>query len=204
MERGKLIILEGAEEVSKTSVGRELCKIMNENGKETIFTFQPGDSAYAPHAPFIRALCKDKRYNLHELSQMYAFLLDRSEQCDKIIKPALEAGINVISDRWSYSTYAYQLYGKGLKKKYNLPDSICDHLGERAILGIDPDITFYFTEKVGNRENDKHDAFDHETELFFGRVNKAYDRLAKYYHWVKPEIGNSAIETAKWIFDYLS
>ena len=45
---------------------------------------------------------------------MLLFMAARSELVDKVIRPALESGIDVICDRFIDSTAAYQGYGRGL------------------------------------------------------------------------------------------
>jgi dTMP kinase len=191
--KNKLIVLEGSEEVSKTSVGHLLTEDLNAHGIETIFSFQPGDTSWGVLAPTFRSLCKDKRWNLHPLSNLWAFMLDRSEVISKIVTPALEEGKTVVSDRWSFSTIAYQFFGKNLINDYHIPENIASWLSEE--LCRKPDIVYYFTKKVGNRKNDENDAFDNETNDFMLRVDSTYQRLAKENNWININTGTSASET---------
>jgi dTMP kinase len=202
--KGKLIVLEGSEEKGKSSVGTYLTDYLNNHGIETIFSYQPGDSGYSPMAPLIRSLCKDKRWNLHPLSNLFAFLFDRSECISKVVIPALEAGKTVISDRWTYSSYAYQLYGKELVTKYNMPVDVLEWLTESAVLGRKPDYVLYFTKKVGSRHNDDNDQFDHANNEFFERVHRAYERLAQRDGWIYIYAGNTVQETVDDILKQLT
>lgn len=176
--KNKLIVFEGADKTGKTSVAHMLSDYLNKNGIETVFTFQPGDVNWGPLASFFRSICKDKRWNLHTLSNFFAFQLDRVEQTDKVISPALNEGKSVISDRWNYSTYAYQLYGKQLIEKYNMPEDVLMWLLDSAITSRNPDVVFYFRDILDvEREDDINDSFDNSTQDFFKRVRSAYDRL---------------------------
>ena len=195
--KNKLIVFEGSDCTSKTSVANALVDYLNKNGVDTIFTFQPGDSNWGPLAPVLRSLCKDKRWDLHPLANFFAFQLDRVEQTSKVVIPALSEGKTVISDRWNYSTYAYQLYGKELVTKYNMPKDVLEWLLETAIVSRPPDYVFYFPEKINaNRKDDANDAFDKASEDFFKRVHDAYEELAnKYSNWIRVLPGYSAEDT---------
>lgn len=191
----KLIVFEGSDSTGKTTIAKLLVDTLNKEGIPSIFAFQPGDN-YGPIAPFIRSLCKDSRWNLHPMSNLFAFLLDRSEHLSKIVIPALKEGKTVVCDRWSYSTFAYQLMGKQLASKYNAKPEFIDWITHEALLnGKHPDFTFYFTEKVGYREKDNNDNFETQGYAFKKRVQKAYDELAQKLDWIKVYPGISVEST---------
>jgi dTMP kinase len=122
--------------------------------------------------------------------------MDRVEQITKLIIPALNEGKTVISDRWVYSTEAYQFSGKELLKKYEIPDDL--HKWLIASIGCKkPDLTLYFTTKVGHRKNDENDKYDTAGNDFFSKVKKAYEKMANKYNWLRVQVGNSAEETAE-------
>jgi dTMP kinase len=179
--KNKLIVFEGADLTGKTSVAQLLNKYINDRGIESIFTFQPGDDSYGTEAPIIRSLCKDKRYNLHPISNLFAFLLDRAEQTSKVVIPALQSGKTVISDRWWYSTIAYQFYGKELTKKYNLKLDFAYWMNEIASMNLEPDIIYYFPDKIKNhsRVDSPNDQFDNAGDEFKRRVIEGYEETFK-------------------------
>lgn len=201
--KNKLIIFEGGDKTGKTSVAKALTKYLNNNGIETVFTFQPGDIQWGTNAAITQSWCKDKRHNLHPLANFFAFQLDRVEQTDKIIVPALVEGKTVISDRWNYSTIAYQMYGKQLIKKYDMPEDVLNWLLTTAITSKEPDHIFYFPEKLNvNRENNKDDLFDNEEDLFINRVHNAYeDMYEKANNWFRITPGSSVEETLRKVLD---
>lgn len=195
--KNKLIVFEGGDKTGKTSVAQALSDYLNKNGIKTHFTFQPGDTNWGPLAATMRSICKDRRWNLHPLANFFAFQLDRVEQTDKIIVPALTSGDTVISDRWNYSTYAYQIYGKGLITEYNMPEDVLNWLMETAITSREPDYVFYFPEKLNvERHDNANDAFDHADDAFMSRVHSAYEVLCeKYDNWIRVSPGNSVEAT---------
>jgi len=173
--REKLIVFSGHDLTGKTSVSKLLAERLRASGIETTWTFQPGDPQYGEHANTIRSFCKEKKWDIHPLANYLLFLADKVEVCSKVIKPALKKGETVISDRWSYSTVAYQIFGKELYKE--LPDEVWQFLDKKTVLDLKPDFVFYFPEQLQNTER-KHDAGDQwETagDAFNHRVHTAYE-----------------------------
>jgi len=182
--RNKLIVFEGADLTGKTTVAKMMVDKLNENGIPAEFTFQPGDPNYGVTAPMFRSFCKDKRWNLHPITNFFIFFADKVEQVDKVVKPALEEGKTIISDRWWHSTYAYQYYGKQIKDDWSLSEELGDWLNYLSVLNIEPDVTYYFPEKLSvKRSEDKNDQFETSANDFFDRVNIAYEKLTKKYNF---------------------
>lgn len=182
--RNRLIAMEGGDENGKSTIAQLLVKKLNDNNIPTLLTFQPGDSNYGVLASIMRSLCKDKRWNLHPLSNMYAFYLDRVEQMDKVIIPALSGGKTVVSDRWHFSTTAYQYIGKQIMDDYNMPIEVADWFSYSSEMGHSPDVVFYFSEKIlktiGLRKSDssENDLFETAGNDFQSRVYRAYEEMA--------------------------
>lgn len=112
MERGQFITFEGGEGAGKTTQAKRLSEALNAAGIETLLTREPGGTF---GAEAIRELVlsgtHDRWSGMTELLLMYAARIDHVE---KLIRPALERGVWVISDRFSDSTMAYQGYARGL------------------------------------------------------------------------------------------
>ena len=207
--RNKLMIFEGADQTGKTTVANLLVERLIDNKIPAIFTFQPGDPAYGISATFFRSLCKDKRWNLHPLSNMYAFFLDKVEQVTKVVKPALDEGKAVISDRWWHSTTAYQFFGKRIMEKYGLTSEVADWLNSNSELGIEVDVVFYFPEKIekvnGLRVSDQGgaDLFENAGDSFMESVHIGYEIMASnpMLKFKRVPLGTSAEETLEHILD---
>jgi len=207
--RNKLCIFEGADQTGKTTVAKLLVEKLNDSGIPALFTYQPGDPAYGVTAALFRSLCKDKRWNLHPLSNMYAFFLDKVEQVTKVVAPALEEGKAVISDRWHFSTTAYQFFGKQIMEKYGLAAEVADWLNSTSELGVEVDVVFYFPEKIekvnGIRISDQGsaDLFENAGNTFMDRVRIGYEVMASnpMLKFKKVPLGTSAKETLNYLLD---
>jgi dTMP kinase len=104
----------------------------------------------------------------------------RAEHLATVIKPALEAGIWVVSDRFTDASFAYQGGGRGLD--YARLAVLEDWLQG----GFQPDLTLLFdvpVEVARQRlmKNSSLDRFEHEEAAFFNRVRLAYLDRAKRY-----------------------
>jgi len=198
--KNKFIVFEGADSTGKSSTCDLFIKHLENNGIETVWTFQPGDLKHGPLAPLFRSLCKDKRHNLSDYGNLFAFLLDRAECVDKVIRPARKEGKTVVCDRYTYSTVAYQLYGK------NLMQDITDTCGQNIAMAllewfknpytdVKPDIVYYFPEKVGNRSEDSNDIFENFGNGFMDRARQAYELMSVKEDWKVVVPGTDAKST---------
>jgi len=207
--RNKLCIFEGADQTGKTTVAKLLVEKLNDNGIPALFTYQPGDPAYGVTAALFRSLCKDKRWNLHPLSNMYAFFLDKVEQVSKVVAPALAEGKAVISDRWWHSTTAYQFFGKKIIEEYNLTRDVSDWLNSTSELDVEVDVVFYFPEQIkevnGIRISDQgvSDLFETAGDSFMDRVRNTYETMANdpRYKFKRVPLDISAEKTLEHLLD---
>ncbi|WP_297501858.1 dTMP kinase [Thermococcus sp.] len=114
---GTFIVLEGIDGAGKSTQARLLAEWFEERGYEAVLTKEPTDTAFGR---LIRRLVLtggregiiDGAKISHE-AEALLFAADRAEHVDKLIKPALQAGKVVISDRYFYSSLAYQ-WARGL------------------------------------------------------------------------------------------
>lgn len=136
MKRGFFITLEGGEGAGKSTQLRCLADHLTARGREVVATREPGGS---DGAEAIRALlvsgAADRWSPMSETLLLYAA---RSDHIERTIRPALERGAVVISDRFADSTRAYQGAAGGVA-----PDFI--HELERQVLGdARPELTLIF------------------------------------------------------------
>ena len=177
MERGKFISLEGGEGAGKTTQAKRLSEALNAMGIETVLTREPGGTF---GAEAIRSLVldgnKDRWSGMTELLLMYAARLDHLE---KLIKPALERGAWVISDRFADSSVAYQGYarGIGIERVENIHAAVMN--------GFEPDLTILFDvdpvlamKRVETRGEDIS-RFDAESMEFHNTIREAFLAIAE-------------------------
>ena len=177
MTSGKLITFEGGEGAGKTTQAKMLAEALEGAGIETLMTREPGGTF---GAEAIRDLVlegtSDRWSGMTELLLMYAARLDHVE---KLIKPALERGVWVISDRFSDSSMAYQGYARELG-----PEKV-KALHEAVMDGFEPDLTILFDidpilaqKRVETRGEDLS-RFDAESITFHNTLRQAFLDIAE-------------------------
>src|SRR3989338_3812760 len=106
MARGTFIMLEGGEGSGKTTVGERL-KL---EFPAAVYTQDPGGTALGEH---IRGLLmSDETKGIDVRAELLLFIAGRAQLVAEVIKPALESGKLVISNRFGLSSIAYQVYGR--------------------------------------------------------------------------------------------
>ena len=177
MKPGQFITFEGGEGAGKTTQAKMLVEALEGAGIETLMTREPGGTF---GAEAIRDLVlegtSDRWSGMTELLLMYAARLDHVE---KLIKPALERGVWVISDRFSDSSLAYQGYARGLG-----PDKV-KALHTAVMDEFEPDLTILFDidpilaqKRVETRGEDLS-RFDAESIAFHNTLREAFLNIAK-------------------------
>jgi dTMP kinase len=132
--RGLFITLEGGEGSGKSTQLKRLAETLRGKGRDVVTTREPGGT---PDAEKIRNLLVQRDGG--EWTPMAECLLlfaSRVMHVEKLIKPALEQGKIVISDRFADSTRAYQAYGHGINPQ------IIEQMNTLALGDFKPDLTF--------------------------------------------------------------
>ncbi len=176
--RGRFISFEGGEGAGKTTQIERLAAFLREQGIDVVVTREPGGTEVGEA---IRQVLLDKSLPAMEpdteLMLMYAA---RVEHVRKLIRPALDAGKWVLSDRFADASHVYQGAGRGLD-----PERI-DALEQWSLQGFTPDRTIVFDLPVAQgmarvRSRGATDRFEEEQQSFFERVRQGYlDRAARY------------------------
>ncbi len=105
MGRGFLIVLEGVDGVGKTTQARLLAEALRRRGYQVTLTREPSDG---PIGQKIRDYLNGPGRHLTPEEELALFVADRRDHVERVIRPALEAGRIVISDRYYFSSAAYQ------------------------------------------------------------------------------------------------
>lgn len=130
---GKFITFEGGEGCGKSTQVTRLKETLEHEGVKVLLTREPGGTWLSEE---IRRLIKDQETEAPcDESELLLFLAARAQLVTQVIRPALEAGTWVISDRFSDSTMAYQGYGRGLSRE------VIRVANDFACGGLKPDLT---------------------------------------------------------------
>lgn len=176
MARGTFITLEGIDGSGKSTQARRLADTLRTAGRDVLLTREPGGS---PGAEEIRRLLVEgdpDRWSGE--TEILLFTAARRDHLEKTIRPALEAGRVVISDRFADSTRVYQGAARG-----ELRDFV-DRLHDMAI-GIEPDLTLVIDMDPaialsrGLARNSGEDRFEDLGEGFQSRLRDGFLALAK-------------------------
>lgn len=128
---GRFVTLEGGEGGGKSTQARRLAAWLSERGIPVLVTREPGGSAGAE--AIRRVLLEGQGFDpVAEAMLMFAA---RREHVVATIRPALEAGMWVVCDRFADSTRAYQCHGQGV------PGEVYRRLADLALEGLRPDLT---------------------------------------------------------------
>lgn len=131
VQRGLFVTFEGGEGAGKSTQVNLLRGRLEATGRRVLNLREPGGT---PLGEELRRLLLNST-NLATQTELLLFLAARSELVQKVIKPALEGGIDVICDRFIDSTAAYQGYGRKLDL------ALINTLNSAVIQGCAPDMT---------------------------------------------------------------
>jgi dTMP kinase len=171
------VTLEGIDRSGKTTQAALLAEAL---GPETLLLREPGGTEAGER---IRELLKDPGMQLESRAELLLFCGARAELCARVIKPALEAGNDVVCDRFVDSTVAYQGAGRGLGV------DVVERLNEIAIAGCVPEVTVLLRidlelaaargqQRLAAGGANGSDRFEGEGIEFQRLVAAAYDQLA--------------------------
>ncbi|NJN39661.1 MAG: dTMP kinase [Gammaproteobacteria bacterium] len=167
--RGKFITLEGMDGAGKSSHVAWIADWIRARGHRVRVTREPGGT---PLGEQLRTLVLNESMDLR--TETLLVFAARQEHLVNLIRPALEAGEWVLSDRFTDATYAYQGGGRGLA------ESVLKDLEGWVQGDFQPDLTLYFDLPIevararlaGMRSTP--DRFEQEDRGFFERVRAAY------------------------------
>lgn len=101
---GVLIAFEGIDGTGKSTQAQRLADLLRDHGHEVVLTREPTDGPYGRR---LRALFHDRR-SVSPAEELELFLADRRDHVRDCLAPALAAGKVVLTDRYYFSTAAYQ------------------------------------------------------------------------------------------------
>ncbi len=173
--RGHFISLEGGEGVGKSTQIRGLADALKERGIDVLMTREPGGSEGAEVIRNLLLGGKDERWT--PAAEALLFAAARSDHVEKVIRPALEAGRWVLSDRFVDSSLAYQGGAGGLGI-----ESVRE-INAFAVQGWFPSRTLILTldganERARARDSDGSDRIGSRSDDYHRKVDAAFRIIA--------------------------
>ncbi|KAF0193183.1 MAG: tmk [Gammaproteobacteria bacterium] len=169
--RGRFITLEGIEGVGKSTNLEYVRDFLAAAGKKIVQTREPGGT---PVGEQVRGLLLSNRnLGMADDTELLLMFAARAEHVSKVIRPALDNGLWVVSDRFTDATYAYQGGGRGI------PNHHIAVLEEWVLGSLRPDMTILLdapveTGLVRAGKRGTLDRFENEARGFFERVRQEY------------------------------
>ena len=172
------ITFEGIDGCGKSTQLRMLASELRLRGREVVSTREPGGT---PLGLGIRQLLLESEEQVDPLAELLLYAADRAQHVRSHVRPALDSGHVVLSDRYADATVAYQGAGRGF------PNELVSELVVLATGGLMPDLTLIFDLPVDESQRrqarrtskgHKADRLDAEDAAFHTRVRDAYLRIA--------------------------
>jgi len=167
---GRLIALEGIDGCGKSTQARLLADRLG-----ALLTFEPGATALGGSLRTL--LLEPGQAPVAERTEALLMAADRAQHVAEVVRPALDRGTWVVTDRYSASTMAYQGYGRGLD---------LEELGRLvawATGGLTPDLTVLVDVDLdvgrARRSGSADDRMEGLGDGFRQRVSDGYRRLAE-------------------------
>lgn len=175
--RGRFITLEGGEGAGKTTAISLVSDWLSERGRQVMLTREPGGT---PVAEKVREILLDPATgDLAPMTELLLMFAARSENLDRVIRPALAAGQDVLCDRFSDASLAYQGGGRELG-----PEPV-GKLRSLVHPDLEPDLTLLLDVPVEigmariKKRSAGPDRFEQTRQGFLERVRQAYLELAR-------------------------
>jgi len=176
---GTFITFEGIDGSGKSTQLRLLANFLRSQGSDFLVTREPGGT---PVGLRLRAALLDAQEEVDPLTELLVFAADRAQHVRCVLRPGLEAGRIVLSDRYADATKAYQGAGRGFSPV------LISEIIQLATEGLTPDLTLLFdlsviesSARTRRRSEARQigDRLDSENVEFHTRVREAYLALAR-------------------------
>lgn len=175
ISRGYFLVLDGPEGCGKSTQAERLVERLRRHGLEATGVRDPGGTEVSEQIR--QLLLSTETGEILPMTEMMLYMASRAEMIERIVRPALENGLTVVSDRFVSSTLAYQGVAGGID-----PAEI-SRVARVACGGLRPDLTIILDlppeagfERIGRRE---HDRMELKGLEFHRKVRQGFRRLAK-------------------------
>jgi dTMP kinase len=172
-DRGLFIVFEGGDGVGKTTQVDLLCAWLANAGHEVLKTFEPGDSLLGT---MIRRIVLDPATgDMSPRAEALLYAADKAQHVFLVVRPALERGAVVVSDRYIDSMLAYQGAGRALR----LAD--LESIAQWATEDLRPDLTVVLDAKLsdGVQAKSLKDRLESAGDVFHERARLFFLELAR-------------------------
>lgn len=167
------IVFEGIDGSGKTTVSKLFAEKLKGKNKKVLWTNEPNSDT--DFGLDIRSILKKHETKLDNLTELLLFSASRVEHIKNVIEPALKENKTVISDRYYYSTVAYQGFAGNMEK--NILSAVNGAVFNK--FPIYPDIVFWIDTDIDTcmQRSKKTDAKDMMSKEYYERCREYYSHL---------------------------
>lgn len=190
------IAIDGIDGCGKSTQLKNVARFLSDRGLTVVQTREPGGTKTGT---VLRNILISTEYNVEPETELFIYSADRLEHQRKVILPELENGHSVISDRFLPSTYAYQIFGRGLDK--SLLDTLLNYSVTRYpdltfIIDIKPEIALERAMRRLQRDNkmEAEGKFEQLGVTFFEKVREGFIWYASQFENVVVIDGHQHIQ----------
>lgn len=188
VRRGRFVVLEGGEGAGKSTQAARLAERLG-----AVLTREPGDTELGAR---LRTLLLDTTGPVDDRAEALLMMADRAQHVTELVEPALASGRDVVCDRFSGSTVAYQGYGRGQDV------GIVAAVSAWAANGLEPDLVLWLDvdrEVAAARVGSRPDRIESAGEEFHRRVAEGFAQQCEDEPgiWVRVDAGGSQDEVAE-------
>lgn len=188
--RGKFIAVEGGDGSGKGTVIDFLKQELK--GENVGFTREPGGTELGDKIrELLQAQGEDE---MCVMAELLLFNASRAEHIAKVIKPALLSGRHKISDRFSLSTLAYQVYGRQRHDYVDVFSKI-----DQIVVDVNPDLYIFLDvdpelarSRVMKADREKLSRFDVKPLEFYKMVHMGYVTNLRRYNNKIVDVGDKS------------
>ena len=172
------LVFEGIDASGKSTLLHLLCKKLQKENIDFVQTREPGGTAIGEKIR--ETLLEKQNIALDPLAETLLYYADRKQHIEEVIKPSLEKGLWILSDRYWASTSAYQCGGRGVDENF------IKQLKEKICFDCEPDFWILLDlpvkealQRLSIAKNESRDRFEREDVSFYQRVKDYYLQLVE-------------------------
>jgi dTMP kinase len=168
MAYGIFLSLDGLDGSGKSTQGRLLADWLRRQGRTVTECADPGGT---PVGNVLRDLLLDRSRQMTLACEAFLFMASRAQLTEEIIRPALQAGRDVLSDRFLLANVVYQGHAGGIE-----PARLWE-MGRLATAGLEPDLTLVLDLAVAealSRRGGRRDRMESRDLAFHERVRAGF------------------------------
>lgn len=176
--RGRFVVFEGGDGSGKSTQAARLVADLRSRGHVVCATFEPGATAAGA---VVRELLLHGTHPVDPLAESLLMAADRAQHVAEVVRPGLERGDWVVSDRFLPSSLVYQGVVRGLGVE------VVRVINQPAVAGVEPDavVVLDVTEAQARaRRGGAPDRLEAEGVDFHREVAAAYRSLARTEGWL--------------------